>query len=104
MNKASSSGPVDAGDLRLRVRVIRFDADAGAPAALRRLAAVLEAEQCALHNVWIGAPVGDAEELVFVTLRPAGPAPVAAVVDAPPPAQDQATAVPAPTTGLVGVG
>jgi len=80
MSNAASHGPLDAGDAVMRV--ITFDADGGAPAALRRLAGVLEAEGCALHNVWLGAPIGDLEQLVFVTLRPLASVP--AVVDAPP--------------------
>ena len=76
----TSQGPLDAGDAVMRI--IAFDADGGAPAALRRLAAVLEVEGCALHNVWLGAPIGGLEQLVFVTLRPLAAVP-AAVVDAP---------------------
>lgn len=85
---SASYGPVDAGDAVMRV--IQFDADGGAPAALRRLAAVLEVEGCALHNVWLGAPIGGQEQLVFVTLRPLAVVP-AAVIDAPtPPAVETA--------------
>lgn len=83
MSTPQSHGPVDAGDAMLRV--ISFDADGGAPAALRRLAAVLEAEGCALHNVWLGAPIDTREQLVFVTLRPLDPALVPAVVVPDPP-------------------
>lgn len=68
MKQPSSTGPMDVEHVRFRV--IAFDADGGAPAALRRLAAVLETEDTALHNVWLGAPLGDREQLVFVTLRP----------------------------------
>lgn len=89
MSNAASHGPLDAGNAVMRV--ITFDADGGAPAALRRLAAVLEAEDCALHNVWLGAPIGDLEQLVFVTLRRLASMP--AVVDAPPAPLDQAAAV-----------
>lgn len=88
MDKPTSHGPVDAGDAVMRI--ITFDPDGGAPAALRRLAAVLEAEGCALHNVWLGAPIGGLEQLVFITLRPLAAVP-AVVVDAPtPPAAEAA--------------
>src|SRR5690349_17979833 len=90
MSNAASYGPVDAGDAVMRV--ISYDADGGAPAALRRLAAVIEAEGCALHNVWLGAPIGDVEQLVFVTLRPLAPVPAIVLLLPPVPG----TAVPVP--------
>ena len=86
MSRPASNGPTEPADAVLRV--ITFDADGGAPAALRRLAAVLEAEGCALHNVWLGAPIGGQEQLVFVTLRPLAAVP--AVVAPTPPALTQA--------------
>lgn len=86
-----SFGPVEiAGGAR--VRCIPFAADGGAPAALRRLAALIEAERVPLQNLWLGAPVAaGAEVLVFVTLHPAAPSGVASTLPPPPPSELAAT-------------